>query len=93
MDSQLTRIIAVRHGETDWNVATRIQGQLDIAPNDAGRWQAQRLARALAGEALDAIYTSDPRAPTTPRAPSRSKRGSRHVPILACASAFGVLKD
>jgi probable phosphoglycerate mutase len=28
--SQLTRVVAVRHGETAWNVDTRIQGQLDI---------------------------------------------------------------
>jgi probable phosphoglycerate mutase len=54
-----TRIIAVRHGETDWNVDTRIQGQLDIGLNDKGRWQANRVAQALADEALDAIYSSD----------------------------------
>ncbi len=54
-----TRIIAVRHGETAWNVATRIQGQLDIGLNDKGVWQAQRLAMALAGESFAAIYTSD----------------------------------
>ena len=54
-----TRIIAVRHGETDWNVDTRIQGQLDIGLNDRGRWQAGRVAQALAEEALDAIYSSD----------------------------------
>jgi 2,3-bisphosphoglycerate-dependent phosphoglycerate mutase len=59
MDSQLTRIIAIRHGETDWNVASRIQGQLDIELNGAGRWQARRLAQALADEALDVVYTSD----------------------------------
>ena len=41
-----TRIIAVRHGETDWNVETRIQGQLDIGLNDKGVWQAQRAGRA-----------------------------------------------
>ena len=54
-----TRIIAVRHGETDWNVDTRIQGQLDIGLNDKGRWQAARVAQALADEALDAVYSSD----------------------------------
>jgi 2,3-bisphosphoglycerate-dependent phosphoglycerate mutase len=54
-----TRLIAVRHGETAWNVDTRIQGQLDIGLNDAGRAQARRLARALAGERLDAVYASD----------------------------------
>ena len=57
---QATRIIAVRHGETAWNVSTRIQGQLDIPLNDNGRWQAQRLARALAAsEQIAAIYASD----------------------------------
>jgi 2,3-bisphosphoglycerate-dependent phosphoglycerate mutase len=54
-----TRIVAIRHGETAWNVATRIQGQLDIGLNDAGRWQASRLALACADERLDVIYSSD----------------------------------
>ncbi len=59
MSADATRVIAVRHGETDWNVATRIQGQLDIGLNDAGRAQVRRLAAALAGEGLDAVYASD----------------------------------
>ncbi|HET9644214.1 MAG TPA: histidine phosphatase family protein [Burkholderiaceae bacterium] len=54
-----TRIVAIRHGETDWNVGTRIQGQLDVALNDTGRWQALQLARALAEERFAAIYSSD----------------------------------
>ena len=57
---QATRIIAVRHGETAWNVDTRIQGQLDIPLNDKGRWQARRLARVLAArESMAALYCSD----------------------------------
>ena len=56
---QATRIIAVRHGETDWNVATRIQGQLDIPLNALGQWQAAQVAQALQTESLDAVYASD----------------------------------
>ncbi len=54
-----TRIIAIRHGETAWNVDTRIQGSLDIALNERGREQARAVARALQGEAITAIYSSD----------------------------------
>jgi probable phosphoglycerate mutase len=54
-----TRIIAIRHGETAWNVDTRIQGHLDIPLNDTGRWQARRAGAALAGETLAAVYASD----------------------------------
>ena len=58
---QATRLIAIRHGETAWNVATRLQGHLDIDLNDTGRWQANRVAQALAlaGEPIDALYASD----------------------------------
>jgi len=54
-----TRILAIRHGETDWNVATRIQGQIDIALNSQGQWQATQVAKALAEEEIHAIYASD----------------------------------
>ena len=58
---EATRLIAIRHGETAWNVETRLQGHLDIALNDTGRWQASCVAQALAsaGEPIDALYASD----------------------------------
>ncbi|MGJ7582521.1 histidine phosphatase family protein [Variovorax sp. RHLX14] len=56
---ELTRLIVLRHGETAWNVGTRIQGQLDIGLNATGLAQAGRLGEALGGEALDAVYASD----------------------------------
>jgi 2,3-bisphosphoglycerate-dependent phosphoglycerate mutase len=54
-----TRIVAIRHGETAWNVQTRIQGHSDIGLNHTGRRQAGRLALALADERIDAVYASD----------------------------------
>src|SRR3990167_5657918 len=56
---QPTRIIAIRHGETTWNVDTRIQGRLDIPLNDTGHRQARRMALALRDEPISAIYASD----------------------------------
>ncbi|MDB5889375.1 MAG: phosphoglycerate mutase [Polaromonas sp.] len=57
--TEATRIIAIRHGETLWNAATRIQGQLDIPLNETGHRQARRLAAALKDEPITAIYASD----------------------------------
>ena len=54
-----TRVFALRHGQTAWNVSRRIQGHVDEPLDDTGRWQAQRLAQALAGEGIVAIYSSD----------------------------------
>ncbi len=59
MIQSATRIVLVRHGETAWNVDQRVQGQLDIPLNDNGRRQAEQLAERLAGEDLDALYSSD----------------------------------
>jgi len=33
----MTRLIVVRHGETDYNRARRYQGSVDVPLNDAGR--------------------------------------------------------
>lgn len=54
-----TRIIAIRHGETAWNVQGRIQGHLDVALNDTGLWQAQQAARDLLDTVITRIYSSD----------------------------------
>lgn len=76
-----TRIIAIRHGETAWNVDARIQGFTDVPLNDTGRWQAARLAVALGHEAFDAIYASD------------LSRAHETAAVLAAATGRPVIND
>ncbi len=54
------KILLVRHGETDWNVAKRIQGSTDTPLNETGIEQAKRLAEELAKRETPVIgvYTS-----------------------------------
>ena len=48
-----------RHGETDWNIQNRIQGQTDTLLNERGREQAHELAARLKDEyEIKSIYTS-----------------------------------
>jgi 2,3-bisphosphoglycerate-dependent phosphoglycerate mutase len=54
-----TRIILVRHGETDWNASGRIQGHHDTPLNAVGRQQARWVAQRLAREPVRALYSSD----------------------------------
>lgn len=85
-----TRIIAIRHGETAWNVDTRVQGQLDIGLNPHGLWQAQRLAQVLAEEPIDAIYSSDlTRALHTASAIAQRKQQSVQTHIGLRERGFG----
>lgn len=78
-----TTLLLVRHGQTDWNVAGRIQGASDTPLNENGREQARRLAARLSGLAVEAVYSSDlARAAET----ARIVRGQRHVPLRLTTS-------
>lgn len=54
-----TRILAIRHGQTDWNRVARVQGHEDVPLNADGRVQAERVAQALVGERVAAVVSSD----------------------------------
>jgi broad specificity phosphatase PhoE len=57
----MTEFWLVRHGQTDWNLTGRWQGQAPDAPglNDLGHAQALTVLAQLTGVHLSAIYTSD----------------------------------
>ncbi|GIJ35482.1 histidine phosphatase family protein [Micromonospora sediminimaris] len=55
----MTRLIIWRHGNTDWNAASRVQGQTDVPLNDLGREQARSAAPLLAALRPDALVASD----------------------------------
>jgi broad specificity phosphatase PhoE len=54
----MTRIVLIRHGETDWNVEGRYQGQSDPPLNIRGLEQARFLAEKLRPLHLEVLYTS-----------------------------------
>jgi probable phosphoglycerate mutase len=54
-----TRFIVVRHGETEWNVQHRIQGNGDSPLTALGMAQADAIAERLAREPFEALVASD----------------------------------
>ncbi|MEK8127381.1 histidine phosphatase family protein [Paenibacillus filicis] len=55
----MTTIGFIRHGTTEWNLAGRMQGQMDTPLAEVGRLQADRLARRLLGGQWDGLIASD----------------------------------
>lgn len=55
----MTKFCLVRHGQTDWNLEGRYQGQSDVPLNEYGLKQAQSLVESLNGHTFAAIYSSD----------------------------------
>jgi len=55
----MTRIILVRHGETEWNRVERFRGRADVPLNETGLTQAKRTAQRVAAQwSPVAIYSS-----------------------------------
>lgn len=54
----MTRLILVRHGETEWNRVERFRGRIDIELNETGHRQAQAVASRVGAWKPDAIYSS-----------------------------------
>ncbi|MBE8596654.1 2,3-diphosphoglycerate-dependent phosphoglycerate mutase GpmB [Xenorhabdus sp. BG5] len=55
----MLQVYLVRHGETEWNVARRIQGQSDSPLTETGRRQAHLVAQRVKSENITHVITSD----------------------------------
>ncbi len=56
----MTRLIVVRHGQTEWNRVERFRGRADVPLNETGLRQAQAVARRIAAAwKVDGVYYSD----------------------------------
>ncbi|MGE7602873.1 histidine phosphatase family protein [Peribacillus sp. NPDC097675] len=54
----ITTICIVRHGETDWNVQGKLQGQTDIPLNESGKIQARKCGEFLSKDTWDVMISS-----------------------------------
>lgn len=55
----VSRLILLRHGRTEWNATARFQGQADIPLDELGREQARLAGEALATTSIDEFWSSD----------------------------------
>lgn len=55
----MNRLYLLRHGESEWNILNKIQGQKDTNLTSKGILQAKQVAKSLANEKIDKIYSSD----------------------------------
>ncbi|MBQ8356879.1 MAG: histidine phosphatase family protein [Clostridia bacterium] len=59
MINTMTKLIIIRHGESEANEAGVVAGHTDYKLSALGKEQARQTADYLAGERIDAIYSSD----------------------------------
>lgn len=52
------KLFLTRHGQTDWNIAQKIQGRTDIELNATGIRQAENTREKLLDETIDLIISS-----------------------------------
>lgn len=55
----MLQVYLVRHGETEWNAARRIQGQSDSPLTEKGVFQAKQIAERVRNEGITHVISSD----------------------------------
>ena len=71
----MTRLVLIRHAEPEASVHGRVYGALDVALSKRGLHDAKKLASAVRGLALDAVYASPLRRAVETAIPLARERG------------------
>ena len=77
----MTKIIIVRHGESETNKLGILVGHGDFSLTALGLEQAEQTAAALANEQIDAVYSSDLLRAMQTAAPHATRRGLEVIPV------------
>ncbi len=78
----MRRLWLIRHGQSTWNAARRLQGRADPPLSELGRWQAQQIAPALEGRVRRplTLYSSDQRRAMETASPLAGHFGLEIIP-------------
>lgn len=85
----IPQLYLLRHGETDWNVAKRLQGHTDIPLNERGKQQACRHGDVLA-DVFGLVHTD---APKTPKNIDVSEWRFVSSPLGRCRETMEILRE
>ena len=55
----MRKLYLLRHGQSEWNLLGKVQGQSDIELTEKGVKQAHKVAQVFLDKKIDAIYSSD----------------------------------
>jgi 2,3-bisphosphoglycerate-dependent phosphoglycerate mutase len=89
----MTELLFIRHGQTDWNLQQRFQGQLDVPLNATGLAQAQRLAARLANDPHELLFSSDLQRALQTAAPLAAAWAQKPIQLPGLREqGFGVLE-
>lgn len=55
----MNRLYLIRHGESEWNILDKVQGQFNTSLTQKGIAQANLVAKRLINEKIDVVYSSD----------------------------------
>lgn len=75
-----TKAIVIRHGETEWNLLKRWQGQQNSNLTTTGKQQAEAVAQAIQSFPVDYLYCSDLGRTRETAAPITEKTGKTAIP-------------